>query len=73
MRHEVVAMAKKIVATDSPSQLIRDLGPVAPRVDPARVAEALGAEDTGIALGREGGPLSSFQIRAELFERLKSI
>ena len=66
MRHEVVAMAKKIVATDTPSRRICDLDR-APPIDPARVADALGAEDTGMTLGLEGGPISTFQIRAELW------
>ena len=46
MRPGVIAMAKKIVATDSPSKRIRDVGPAAPRIDPALVTDALGAEDT---------------------------
>ena len=65
-------MAKKIVATDTPSRRIRDLGPPARCIDPARVAEALGAEDTAITLGLEGGPIFTFQIRAELLDRLRS-
>jgi len=65
-------MAKKIVATDSPSRRIRDVGSASPRIDPGVVAGALGAEDTGIRLGRAGSPVSSFQIRAELLERLRS-
>jgi hypothetical protein len=65
-------MAKKIVATDPPSRRIGDLGPAAPRIDPTRVAEALGAEDTGMTLGLEGSPVSTFQIRAELLDRLRS-
>jgi hypothetical protein len=72
MRSEVVAMAKKIVATDSPFRRIRDVGSASPRIDPALVAKSLGAEDTGIRLGREGSPVSSFQIRAELLDRLRS-
>jgi hypothetical protein len=72
MRHEVVAMARKIVATDSPSRRIRDLGSPSPRIEPALVAGALGAEDMGITLGRDGGPVSAFQVRAELLERLRS-
>ena len=65
-------MAKKIVATDTPSRRIRDLGPAASRIDPARVADALGAEDTGVTLGLEGSPISTFLIRAELRDRLRS-
>src|SRR4051794_18651957 len=72
MKPEVLAMVKKIVATDSPSKRIRDLGSASPRIDPALVVEALGAEDTGMTLGREGSPLFSFPIRAELFDRLRS-
>src|SRR5262249_40698119 len=72
MKPEVVAMARKIVATDSPTRRIRDVGSAAPRIDPAVVAEALGAEDTGITLGREGSPVSSFQVRVDLRERLRS-
>jgi hypothetical protein len=65
-------MAKKIVATDSPARRIRDVGSAARRIDPAVVADALGAEDLGITLGREGSPVSSFQVRAELLDRLRS-
>ena len=72
MRHEVVAMAKKIVANDTPARRIRDLAPAAPRIDPARVADALGAEDTGMTPGLEGSPISTFLIRAELLDRLRS-
>jgi hypothetical protein len=71
-RPEATTMVKKIVATDSPAKRIRDLGAAAPRIDPAPVANALGAEDTGITLGRVGGPLSSFQVRAQLLDRLRS-
>ena len=55
-------MAKKIVATDSPARRIRDVGSAAPCIDPALVAAALGAEDMGITLGREGSPVASFQL-----------
>jgi len=65
-------MVKKIVATDSGQKRIRDIGPGAPRVDPAVVAEALGAEETGITLGRHGSPVFSFQVRSELLNRLRS-
>ena len=65
-------MANKIVATDSGQKRVRDIGPGSRRVDPAAVAEALGAEETGLALGRGGGPVSSFQVRSELSHRLRS-
>ena len=41
-------------------------------IDPATVAEALGAEDTGLTLECDGSPVSTFQIRAELVDRLRS-
>jgi hypothetical protein len=72
MKPEVTTMAKRIVPTDSGRKRIRDLGPAAGRIDPAVVAEALGGEETGITLGRERGPVSSFQIRSELLDRLQS-
>ena len=34
-------MAKKIVATDSPSKRIRDVGSASPRIDPVRREESL--------------------------------
>jgi hypothetical protein len=61
----VIVMAKKIVATDSGQKRIRDIGPGARRVDPAIVAEALGAEETGITPGREGSPVSSSNVRSD--------
>jgi hypothetical protein len=72
MKPEVIAMAKRIVATDTGQKRIRDIGPGARRVDPAVVAKALGAEETGVTLGREGSPMSSFQVRSELVNRLRS-
>jgi hypothetical protein len=51
---------------------IKDLSKTLPRVDPTRVAEALGAEATGLMLGIGGSPLSVFQIRQELMRRLQS-
>jgi hypothetical protein len=65
-------MAKKIVATESPARHIRDVGSAAQRIDPATVADALGAEDMGTTLRQEGSPVSSFQVRAELLDRLRS-
>jgi hypothetical protein len=72
MKPEVIAMARKIVATDSGQRRIRDVGAGARHVAPAVVAEALGAEVTGLALGRGGSPVSSFQVRSELHNRLRS-
>jgi hypothetical protein len=72
MKPEVIAMAKRIVATDSGQKRIRDTSPGVRRVDPAVVAEALGAEETGITPGQRGSPVSSFQVRSELVNRLRS-
>ena len=68
---EVTAMANKIVATDSGQKRVRDIGPGSRRIDPAAVAEALGPR-SGPRAGRGGGPVSSFQVRSELFHRLRS-
>jgi hypothetical protein len=72
MKPEVMTMAKKIVPTDSGRKRIGDVGPAAGRIDPAVVTEALGGEETGIPLRRQGDPVSSFQIRSELLNRLQS-
>jgi len=65
-------MAQRIVSTGLGQKRIRDIGLSASRVDPDVVAEALGAEQTCTPLGRTGSPVSSFQIRAELLNRLRS-
>ncbi len=72
VKPEVMNMAKKIAVTDSASGHIRDVGPAAARIDHAFVANALGAEDAGIALRTDVGPISSFQLRVELASRLHS-
>ena len=43
-----------------------------PRHRSRDVAEALRAEDTGLTLECDGSPVSTFQIRAELVDRLRS-
>jgi hypothetical protein len=63
-------MARRITPTDRPLAEIRDVGSTLPRVDPAMVAEALGAEDAGIPIAMERGPVSLFHLRAELISRL---
>jgi hypothetical protein len=68
----VIVMAKKIVSTDPDRMRIRDVGPGAPRVDPDVVARALGGEETGAPVERGGSPVSSFQVRSELINRLRS-
>ena len=51
---------------------IKDLSKTLPRVNPSKVAEALGAQATGLKLGVGGSPLSMFQVREELMRRLQS-
>ncbi len=65
-------MTRKIIDTGAAYPRVRDVSPALPRVDPAAVAEALGAEATDVTRGRGGGPLSVFLLRAELEQRLRS-
>jgi hypothetical protein len=65
-------MTKKIRLTDRPLRRIRDTGPCLPRLDPAEVAKALGAEPTGVRVEKPLGPLVLFAVRQELFRRLQS-
>jgi hypothetical protein len=65
-------MARKDDMANSAVRRIRDVGVTSRRLDPAIIAEALGAEEAGPALGRKGSPTSALQIRAELASRLHS-
>jgi hypothetical protein len=65
-------MARKIIATSASQREIRDVGPAQPLVDPATVAQALGAEEAGTSTGMGGSPGSLVQLRAELARRLQS-
>ena len=51
---------------------IRDVGATLDRVDQSKVAEMLGAESLGLDTHGCIGPLSLFQVRAELYRRLSS-
>ena len=52
---------------------IRDTSKTLPRIEASKVQTALGAEPSGLAIGGIGvGPLSLFQVREELFQRLHS-
>lgn len=65
-------MATKLT-TKPTSNSIRSTSKVVPRIDPSKVAQALGAEPTDVASAQLGmGPLSLFQVRQELFRRLQS-
>lgn len=65
--------SKRIIDISSQDARIKDSGCHEPRVDPALIAQALGAEETGVSIGSNGGsPVSLFLLRAELAERLAS-
>ena len=51
---------------------ITDTSKTLPRIDPSKVAEALGGEPTGLTWGPGGAPLSFFQVRQEIMRRLQS-
>lgn len=52
---------------------IRDTSRTLPRIEASKVQAALGAEPSDLAIGEIGvGPLSLFQVREELFQRLQS-
>jgi len=65
-------MTRKDHTANSAVRRIRDVGVTSRRLDPAIIAEALGADEAGPALGRKGSPTSVLQIRAELASRLHS-
>ena len=65
-------MATKLT-TKPTSNSIRSTSKAVPRIDPSKVAQALGAEPADVASAQLGvGPLSLFQVRQELFRRLQS-
>lgn len=65
-------MARKIVHTGTVSSRIQDRSPVQPRVDPAAVATALGAEQVGTRRERAASTVSLSHVRADLVRRLHS-
>jgi hypothetical protein len=65
-------MAGKIISTNASRKRIRDVGAASPRIEPAAVATALGAEDSGIEIELKGSPTVLLQSRAELASRLQS-
>jgi hypothetical protein len=60
-------MTQRIRTTGSKQPLIRDISPKQPRIDPAEVAAALGAEATGIKV--EGGHGAMLAVAAQLGKR----
>ena len=65
-------MGRKDEVRHSALRRIRDTGRGSRRLDPVVVAEALGANEHGSALGLKGSPATALQIRAELAIRLYS-
>jgi len=65
-------MAGKIIDTGAAERRIKDTGAAYPRLDPAEVAKALGAEGPGTNLEFTLGPISLLALRQELARRLQS-
>lgn len=65
-------MSPRIKRTDKSLPRVRSTSKRAKRIDPARVASALGAEPAGAEISLKGSPLSLFGLRQELARRLTS-
>lgn len=65
-------MTKRIRNTGATYRRIVDTSATLPRIDPKIVAEALGAEPTGIKVKVSIGPITRFAVQQELFRRLRS-
>jgi hypothetical protein len=65
-------MAKTIRTTEKTLRPIRDTGSSLPRIDPAQVREALGAEESAAELAQALAPVTLFGVREELVRRLQS-
>jgi hypothetical protein len=65
-------MAEKVNVVGVKSTRVRNTGPTQPRVDPARVAAALGAEALGVSVGKDEGPISLAALGSALLQRLRS-
>jgi hypothetical protein len=63
---------RKYVITDQPAKRIVDTGLTRPKLDPAKVAKALGAQPTEAKADNAQGPITLFALRQELFHRLTS-
>ena len=62
-------MPAKINIVGVKATRILNTGPTQPRLDPARVAAALGAEPLNVSLGQDPGPLSLAALGSVLHER----
>jgi hypothetical protein len=65
-------MTKKIRTSEATLQPIRDVSRPLPRIDPAQVREALGAEESTTGLAEALAPVTLFALREELVRRLQS-
>ncbi len=65
-------MPEKINVAGVKATRIRNTGPTQPRVDPAKVAAALGAEPLHVSAGKDPGPLSLAALGSVLIEKLRS-
>jgi hypothetical protein len=65
-------MTKRIHASEETFREIRDTSGFLPRVDPARVKDALGAEEFTASLTESLAPVTLFAVRQELARRLQS-
>ncbi|MHB1697491.1 MAG: hypothetical protein ACYCSQ_05255 [bacterium] len=54
------------------AKIFKDIGTTQKRVNPELIANALGAEETGIRINTKQGPASLFSLRQFLVGRLKS-
>jgi hypothetical protein len=68
----VTVVAATVKSTSVPYPRFRDRSARLPRVDPSQIASALGAEVIGTRAAGIGSPLSIFQVRQELHNRLRS-
>lgn len=65
-------MSKRFVNTGPTFKTIKNTGPTLPRIDPAQVAAALGAEPCDVTLGGSFSPLTLFAIRQEVYRQLQA-
>jgi hypothetical protein len=65
-------MSNTIKTSDATLKPVRDTGPALPRVEAARIQEALGAEPAAERLAEVLAPVTLFAVREELARRLQS-
>src|SRR5690348_8561657 len=65
-------MTKRIRTTEAILRPIRDTGSALPRVEAARLRQALGAEEAAEGLAEALAPVTLFALRQELANRLHS-